>query len=106
MYFLPLIDGFTVIKVVKNFACALSKKFACVGLSPLLYFNFLQDFTDHLYTPVTNAVKNFACGGLSPLLHFNFVHDSINYLWTTVTNTVKKIHLRRAFDTPAFQFRL
>ena len=50
----------------------LSKKFACGGLSPLLYFNFLQDFTDHLYTTVTNAVKNFACSGLSPLLHFNF----------------------------------
>src|SRR3989442_915380 len=83
IYSEPLIDGFTVTNVVKNFACG--------GLSLLLYFNFFDGFINYLCTIVTNAVKKFACGGLSGLLYFNFVHGFINYLCTIVTNAVIKI---------------
>ena len=51
MYFLPLIDGFTVIKVVKNFACG--------GLFPLLHVNFVHEFINYLWTTVTKTVKKF-----------------------------------------------
>src|SRR5437867_4305247 len=81
IYSKPLIYGFTVTNVVKNFACG--------GLSLLLYFNFVHGFINYLCTIVTNAVKKFTCGGLSLLLYFNFVHGFINYLCTIVTNAVK-----------------
>src|SRR2546425_4394731 len=72
IYSEPLIDGFTVTNVVK--------KFACGGLSLLLYFNFVHGFINYLCAISTNAVKKFACGGLSPLLYFNFSQDFVNYL--------------------------
>ena len=85
----------------------LLQNFTTGGLSSLLHCNFVQDFVIYLYTFVTNAVKNFACGGLSSLLYFNFVHDFIRCLCANCDKCCKKkFHLRRAFVTPVFQFRL
>src|SRR3989442_15951644 len=60
-----------------------------------------------MFATVTNVVKNFACGELFSFLYFNFVHDFIHYLCANCDKCCKnkKVRLRRAFDTPIFQFR-